>query len=282
MKINQIIVEVSKAEKVRQRKEVLAARKLASATTRASTVNQDKLRATLRQQKVAQQLKPIEVPKKEEPTGFLADPELAKYAVSDDDEQGVYLNFTTRKDPLSKEQNVWAYWSKSGIENIDLVEPYGQVERLGNSPLSQRLFTLIKRLIRDYGYVHVYINGKNLRSMPYEFKNLAEYLRSVYPEDTSNVAVEVNPRDSYPVSTPTQATATANTGSTKLSSATLKKYEPDLVRLFRSNPTLSQAFRNIPISQQVQVRNELLNIIAIYSPDVDDAIPEIKQRLAIS
>lgn len=280
MKIKQILSEVSKAEKDKQRKAALAARRQTSQQQASAKLSADEIRAKLRQQKIAQQLRPMEIPKKQEPSGFLADPELAKYA-EPEEESGVYLNFTIRKDPASKESSVWAYWSKSGVQNIDVVEPYGQVELLGKSPISQKLFDLIKRLIREYNYVHVYVDSKNLRSMPHEFKMMTEYLRSIYPEETGNVGIEVNPRDDYPAST-SAATTSVGSSTSKLSSATLNKFEPDLVKIFRTNPTLSQAFRNIPMSQQAQIRKDLLQTIAIYSPDVEDSIPEIKKRLNVT
>jgi hypothetical protein len=282
MKISQIILEVSKGERAKKRREELAARRAASAAEQSESDKAKKmaaeLKAKLRQQKISQQLKPIEVPKKEEPTGFLANPELAKYA-DDEDESGVYLMFTVRKDAASKENVLWAYWNKTGVENIETVEPYNQILRLGKSPLTNQLFSKIRELIGIYGYVHVYINYNMMKLMPYEFKNLAEYLKQKYPEDTGNVGVEVDtkPRSENYGTTYNPTSRTQQ----KFSAEYVKKFDADLVRLFRTNPELSQAFRRVSTANQNEIRNQLLQVIATYSPDVEDAIPEIKSILNI-
>lgn len=285
MKISQIILEVSKAERAKKRKEELAARRAASAAELSAAEQAKKmaaeLKAKIRQQKVAQKLKPIEVPKKvtPEPTGFLANPELAQYMDVQDEDEGVYLLFTMRKDPVSKENVLWAYWNKTGVENIDTVEPYNQTLRLGKSPLSNALFVKIRELIGIYGYVHVYINYNMMKLMPYEFKELVDYLRQRYPEDTSNLGIEVDtkPRAENYGATYTQTGRSQQ----KFSTEYVKKFDADLVKLFRSNPELSQAFRRVPAVNQNDVRTQLLQVIATYSPDVEDAIPEIKKILNI-
>lgn len=268
------IFEVSRGERRRQRAEK------ARTSYALPTQNSDELRRELRRARVAQQLKPIEKPPKkiEEPSGFLANPELAQYYDDDSDEQGVYLNFAMRRDPNSKQSTMWAYWSKSGVQNIDTVEPYGQVLQLGNSPISQSLINKIKELIGQYGYVHLYVSNDVYKVMPYQFKVLVEYLRQVYPEDTSDLGIEIETR---PISRKSVPSSSVSTTTTKIPQQQLHKYEADLVGIFRRNPELSAAFRSIPSSRQHQTRNELLNIVATYSPDTEDAIPEIKTVLGL-
>jgi hypothetical protein len=201
MKINEIIVEASRGQKLAAKRQQSDAKR--SAAQAAKDAEDARVAAKMQQRKqrnMASFNTPVSAKPRETPStsGAFGGAEFEKYRVDDTVDSnfqgGYYLNFSADTD------GVTAYWS-SGNLSLSQAAQFKQIQPLGNkfnATVFQKLIDLLTLKSSrggQPGYVNISFSRRYINN-PF-FRGLYEYLLKHYPQDDptmdASVAWELEP-----------------------------------------------------------------------------------------
>lgn len=274
MRISQLLSEVSRAEKLRQKRAAAQAAKesppvpdVADKRT-ANRAEIERGRQTVRQQ--AQQAP--EVPPEQGLLGNLAgDVDMTQYTHVDEPEisNAVYLRFHT----VPNAPNMSLYWVKN------LTMDFADAKALDLSSTipatSADFFKTLGQLERRYDYIHLIFDKKNLSDNPDFFKKLHFYLKNNV-EATDTFSWEYDP--GVPSKRDVPDVSTINTPKTSTFKIT-PELEQSFTSFFRQHTDLAKKMGQVDRAQQPAVRKSIMQVLQDFEDDFESAVPEVNKIL---
>lgn len=183
MKVTEVILEISQAEKRRRddqrKKQEFAARQQAQRDEQERKAAADQARKELARRKIAAQLRvPEPPPPVEDKPKFDPDNPLAAFYAQQQDQEreqedeiyGVDFKFQTVVDKKNHTKRLYGFWTRERIQRLEDVMRSGQYRDFGDfkgtSQEAVSMFQLMKQIGEKYRQVYVFFDRENMKHFP--------------------------------------------------------------------------------------------------------------------